>query len=178
MLHFSFVIAVVENNNIPLLSVDVAIFLVNHDKILVSYFVYVFICSCSVFALLFSLVILFRIHAFLDSEEKELGDSFPSTIENAIHSASAHIAIFSNRYAESSWCLAELVLMLQSSAKIIPLFYGVEPSDLRFVEKGKYAKAFTEYEQKKRYLEKLGEWKEALQSVSFITGYEINSNFM
>ncbi|GLJ33647.1 hypothetical protein SUGI_0676480 [Cryptomeria japonica] len=46
-----------------------------------------------------------RIRAFLDSEEKELGDSFPSTIETAIRSAVVHIAIFSKGYAESAWCL-------------------------------------------------------------------------
>ncbi|GLJ33626.1 hypothetical protein SUGI_0675960 [Cryptomeria japonica] len=115
-----------------------------------------------------------RIVAFLDSEEKELGNSFTSTIETAIRSAPVHIAIFSKRYAESPWCLAELVLMLQTKAKIIPLFYGVKPSDLRFVEKGEYARAFVEYEKKKRYTEKLSEWKEALQSVSFIAGEELN----
>ncbi|GLJ33692.1 hypothetical protein SUGI_0677190 [Cryptomeria japonica] len=52
------------------------------------------------------------IRAFLDSEEKEFGISFPYTIETAVHSASDHKAIFSKRYAESTWCLAELLLML------------------------------------------------------------------
>ncbi|GLJ33619.1 hypothetical protein SUGI_0675880 [Cryptomeria japonica] len=73
-----------------------------------------------------------RIVAFLDSEEKQLGNSSFSLL------TAVHIAIFSKRYAESPWCLAELVLMLQTKAKIIPLFYGVKPSDLRFVEKGDY----------------------------------------
>ncbi|GLJ30721.1 hypothetical protein SUGI_0608880 [Cryptomeria japonica] len=72
------------------------------------------------------------IQAFLDSEEKQLGDLFTSTIESAIKSASVHIAIFSKRYAESPWCLAEL--------------------------------------------EKLPEWKEALQSLSFVAGEKFNSD--
>ncbi|GLJ33646.1 hypothetical protein SUGI_0676470 [Cryptomeria japonica] len=63
-----------------------------------------------------------KIRAFLDSEEKELGDPFPSTIERAINSAAVHIAIFSKGYAESPWCLAELALMLRSKVKIIPVF--------------------------------------------------------
>ncbi|GLJ33402.1 hypothetical protein SUGI_0671950 [Cryptomeria japonica] len=112
------------------------------------------------------------IRAFLDSEEKELGTSFPSTIETAIHSASVHLAIFSKGYAHSPWCLTELVLMLQSRAKIIPLFYQVEPWELRHIEKGVYAGAFLKYEEKGRYTEKISEWKEALQSVSCTTGYE------
>lgn len=114
------------------------------------------------------------IRAFLDSQEKELGDSFPSTIETAIRSASVHVAIFSKGYADSAWCLAELVLMLESQAKIIPVFYGVKPCDLRHIEKGVYADAFVKYKEKGRYLEKLNEWKEALQSLSLIAGEEIN----
>ncbi|KAH9288602.1 hypothetical protein KI387_032719, partial [Taxus chinensis] len=116
------------------------------------------------------------IRAFLDSKEKELGDSFSSTIETAIRSAAVHIAIFSKNYAESPWCLVELVLMLQSKAKIVPVFYDVQPGELRHIEKGVYADAFTNYEKKSRYLQKLKEWKEALQSVSFLTGEEFNGD--
>ncbi|GLJ33322.1 hypothetical protein SUGI_0670360 [Cryptomeria japonica] len=115
------------------------------------------------------------IRAFLDSQEKELGNSFPSTIETAIRSAKVHIAIFSQRYAESPWCLAELVLMLESKAKIIPVFCEVEPWELRHIERGRYADAFINHEKKGRYLEKLKEWKEALQSLSFTAGEEYKS---
>ncbi|GLJ33335.1 hypothetical protein SUGI_0670650 [Cryptomeria japonica] len=110
------------------------------------------------------------IKAFLDSEEKEHGVSFISTIESAIRSASVHIAIFSPKYAESDWCLRELVLMSQSNAKIIPVFYQVEPWELRFIEKGVYAEAFRQYEEKGRYRDKLEEWKEALNQVSYTAG--------
>ncbi|GLJ33571.1 hypothetical protein SUGI_0675010 [Cryptomeria japonica] len=121
------------------------------------------------------------IRAFLDSQEKALGESFPSTIEAAIRSASVHIAIFSGKYAESDWCLRELVLMLQTKAKIIPVFYQVgslevKPSDLRHIENGVYADAFTKYEQKGRYLDKIKEWKEALQQVSYTAGHEFKNS--
>ncbi|GLJ08581.1 hypothetical protein SUGI_0091720, partial [Cryptomeria japonica] len=114
------------------------------------------------------------IRAFLDSQEKELGDSFPSTIETAIHSAKVNVAIFSKGYADSPWCLTELLLMLERQAKIIPVFYGVKPSDLRHIEKGVYSDAFIKYEEKGRYLEKLNEWKNALQCLSLIAGEEFN----
>ncbi|KAH9289011.1 hypothetical protein KI387_033128, partial [Taxus chinensis] len=110
--------------------------------------------------------------AFLDSQEIELGDFFPSTIQDSIRSTSIQIAIFSPNYAESAWCLAELVLMLQTDAMIIPVFYNVEPSQLRYIENGVYAKSFLRYQEKKRYLDKLEKWKEALHYVSFINGYE------
>ncbi|XP_059064173.1 disease resistance protein RPV1-like [Cryptomeria japonica] len=112
---------------------------------------------------------------FLDSQEIELGDSIPTTLENAICSALVHIAIFSRGYAKSAWCLAELVLMLQSGVNIIPVFYDVTPSDLRYIEKGVYAEAFAMYKEKGRYLNQLEEWKKVLHSVSLISGYECNT---
>ncbi|GLJ33300.1 hypothetical protein SUGI_0670000 [Cryptomeria japonica] len=119
------------------------------------------------------------IRAFLDSQELEFGDSVPSTIGNAIRSASVQIAIFSKMYAESPWCLDELDLMLKTSARIIPIFYHVEPSDLRYTEKGVYSDAFSTFVQKGRYLNKIEEWRKVLCSVSFISGYvltKFNSN--
>ncbi|KAH9288620.1 hypothetical protein KI387_032737, partial [Taxus chinensis] len=110
--------------------------------------------------------------AFLDSEEFELGDSIPSTLRDAICSSSVQIAIFSKRYAESAWCLAELVLMLETKAKFIPVFYEVEPWELRYIESGVYAKAFSENERKGRYLNDLETWKRALRTSSSFFGYE------
>ncbi|KAH9289079.1 hypothetical protein KI387_033196 [Taxus chinensis] len=113
------------------------------------------------------------LRVFLDSEELELGDFFPSVLQQAIAGASLHIAIFSEHYAQSTWCLAELALMLQTGTQIIPIFYKVQPVDLRHVVHGKgiYMKAFAEHKKKGRYsLEKLEEWKTALKKVSFYTG--------
>ncbi|GLJ36899.1 hypothetical protein SUGI_0745880 [Cryptomeria japonica] len=41
-----------------------------------------------------------HIKAFLGSKEKELGDSFPSTIEIVIRSSLVHIVVFSKKYVE------------------------------------------------------------------------------
>ncbi|GLJ33570.1 hypothetical protein SUGI_0675000 [Cryptomeria japonica] len=111
------------------------------------------------------------IQVFVDSQETTLGESFHSIIETAISSASVLIAIFSKKYAESTWCLAELVLMLQSKAKIIHVFYEVEPWELRHIEKGVYAEAFRKHESDKRHLDKIEKWKEALQQVSYTAGH-------
>ncbi|XP_057834368.2 TMV resistance protein N-like [Cryptomeria japonica] len=113
------------------------------------------------------------------SEELEYGDFLPTAIEAAIRGANLHIAIFSERYAESPWCLEELSLMVKSGVKIVPIFYYVEPSDLRYVAqgKGKYVAAFNKHEKKCRYKpEKLQEWKRALSDVSFYIGQIIKNN--
>ncbi|GLJ27851.1 hypothetical protein SUGI_0546610 [Cryptomeria japonica] len=103
----------------------------------------------------------------------------PSAINKAITSASLHIAIFSPNYAQSSWCLEELSYMLRTHTKIIPIFYYVKPSDLRWIVHGKggYAQAFSEHQKNGRFTwEKIEQWKWALHYVSFISGYEVNDN--
>ncbi|GLJ34162.1 hypothetical protein SUGI_0686790 [Cryptomeria japonica] len=67
--------------------------------------------------------------------------------------------------------------MLKTGTKIIPIFYYVDPSDLRWItqEKGIYADAFSQHEKKGRYTpEKLQEWMKALHDVSFLEGHKIN----
>ncbi|GLJ38484.1 hypothetical protein SUGI_0784180 [Cryptomeria japonica] len=94
-------------------------------------------------------------------------------------SASIHIAIFSQNYAKSPWCLTELEFMVKTCKTIIPIFYHVDTSDLRWVVEGKgaYADAFSEYEKKHRYaLDVLQQWKQALQQVSFCIGEIIKND--
>ncbi|GLJ15088.1 hypothetical protein SUGI_0246630 [Cryptomeria japonica] len=92
--------------------------------------------------------------------------------------ASLHLAIFSPTYAQSPWCLAELSFMLKTATPIIPIFYRVQPNDLRHLIHGKgiYAASFLEHEKKGRYsIHKLQEWKMALHEVSFYTGESIDN---
>ncbi|GLJ52807.1 hypothetical protein SUGI_1124920 [Cryptomeria japonica] len=120
-----------------------------------------------------------KVTAFLDSEELEYGDFFPRTLEAVVRGATLHIAIFSEGYAESPWCLEELSLMLKSGTKIIPIFYHLEPTDIRHVARGKgmYVAAFKKHEENGRYEpEKLKEWKDALYKVSFYIGQIVKSN--
>ncbi|KAH9304446.1 hypothetical protein KI387_008850, partial [Taxus chinensis] len=113
---------------------------------------------------------------FLDYQEIELGDSLPSSVKHAICSSLVHIAIFSETYADSPWCLAELTLMLKSKAKIIPVFYDVTPSHLRHMKEGGYVDSFVKYEEKGRYLTELQEWKASLKAASFISGCQFTKH--
>ncbi|GLJ10177.1 hypothetical protein SUGI_0123460 [Cryptomeria japonica] len=109
----------------------------------------------------------------------EAGYWIPPEAQHAIASATLRIAIFSPNYAPSPRCLAELFLMLKTGKSIIPIFYHVDPFDLRCIRqgKGKYAPAFAEHEKKGSYTpEKLDEWKSALYDISCLSGDQINSN--
>ncbi|GLJ48058.1 hypothetical protein SUGI_1014730 [Cryptomeria japonica] len=127
-----------------------------------------------------------ELRVFLDKDELKPGDFFPRALEEAMRSASLHIAIFSEHYAESPWCLAELAFMLETGTKFIPIFYHVDPATLRWAIKGKgrYAEALSKYEmksseqheKKRRYSsEQLQHWKWALHKASFFTGHIINN---
>eukprot|EP00253_Pinus_taeda_P001391 PITA_01391 len=131
-----------------------------------------------------------RLHGFkvfLDQYELQKGDRLTSQIEDAIRTASVHVAIFSAGYADSKWCLQELVQMLESGATIIPLFYDVKPAQLRRTREanGVYAKALRKLEKKKAYDSRTDEekprfnsatiesWRAALSRVADISGFEL-----
>ncbi|XP_057831185.2 disease resistance protein Roq1 isoform X3 [Cryptomeria japonica] len=112
---------------------------------------------------------------FLDSEELEMRDFLPGEIEEAMRSPSLHIAIFSQNYAQSPWCLAELSFIFKTGKQIVPIFYHVQPDDVRYA-KGVYADALSQHKNKGRYTsKKLEEWKNALNNVSYNAGYIINN---
>lgn len=135
------------------------------------------------------------LQVFLDKEEMEKGDFFTSQIAAAIRAASVHIAIFSPGYADSEWCLNELLLMLESMesgrSTIIPIFHRVNPADLRWTvgKDGVYAKALTLLEGKKTtdsltHQEKprydpdiIEKWRNALSEVSKIDGFDLEGAY-
>jgi len=88
---------------------------------------------------------------FLDQPEMQEGEGITPQINGAIRTASVNIAIFSPGFANSVWCLNELVLMLESQrarpgvSTIIPIFYRVNPCELRWTrgEDGVYARALS-----------------------------------
>ncbi|XP_059070550.1 disease resistance protein RPV1-like [Cryptomeria japonica] len=111
------------------------------------------------------------------SSRASVGDFLPAALEEAMRAASLHVAIFSPTYAQSPWCLAELSFILKTGKPIIPVFYGVQPTDLRWVDQGMYAQAFSKHQEKGRYSEqKIKEWSKALRKVSYYKGEVINNN--
>eukprot|EP00253_Pinus_taeda_P002613 PITA_02613 len=124
---------------------------------------------------------------FFDKEEMQKAQNISRQIIEAIGGASLHIAIFSPRYAESWWCLDELVLMAESGKAILPVFYKVDPSVVRHNDKaGAYADALRVLakkttpadpetgEEKPRYSsDTIQKWRIALSSVADLSGFEI-----
>jgi hypothetical protein len=61
---------------------------------------------------------------------------------------------------------------MEGKDTILPLFYGVDPSDVRH-QKNSFQVAFTRHEQNSRQSEeKVKEWRVALNKVAHISGWE------
>ncbi|KAG0622261.1 hypothetical protein M758_3G084900 [Ceratodon purpureus] len=108
---------------------------------------------------------------FLDARSLMNGNPALQSIDQALDMANVHVAVVSKRYAESKYCLTELVAMMRSGKPVIPVFYGVEPVDLRWVENGPFAEAFEKHKSRGRTETKMQEWRDALQALSEITGF-------
>jgi hypothetical protein len=113
----------------------------------------------------------------------QVGDTLTSQIQDAIKTASVHVAIFSPRYAESKWCLDELHLMVESGKPIIPVFYHVHPAELRRTQReGMYAEALRNLEKKRTYdsqprynSQTIENWRNALSLVANVSGFDLDT---
>ncbi|KAF8017188.1 hypothetical protein BT93_H2395 [Corymbia citriodora subsp. variegata] len=119
------------------------------------------------------------IRVYKDDKELPKGENFGPELLQAINQSKISIPIFSKGYASSKWCLKELVQMVQCQKtrgqKIMPIFYDVAPSEVRY-QIGGYGDAFLSHENKKQYDKKImHEWKAALTTVGELDGWDLQS---
>ena len=100
------------------------------------------------------------------------GDEISPTLRKAIKRAKLSVIVFSENYASSSWCLDELVQILECKEKkkqiVIPIFYRVDPSDVR-KQKGSYKITSKGFNVKKRKVDK---WRKALTKAANLSGWD------
>ncbi|XP_060673931.1 disease resistance-like protein DSC1 [Ziziphus jujuba] len=116
-----------------------------------------------------------QILTFMD-HELERGDEISPTLSRAIKESKISVIIFSENYASSTWCLDELVHILEYKKTrgqiVIPIFYGIDPSVVRKQE-GSYKVAFDSHEKSFRdRMEKVNQWKAALTEASNLCGLD------
>ncbi|XP_023763362.1 disease resistance protein RUN1 isoform X1 [Lactuca sativa] len=92
-----------------------------------------------------------NISTFLDEEEVETGEELKPELARAIKSSRASIVVLSKNYASSTWCLDELVMILEqrrvSDHIVLPVFYNVEPTHIR-KQKSTFGEALFEHKQR------------------------------
>ncbi|KFK33225.1 hypothetical protein AALP_AA6G346600 [Arabis alpina] len=86
----------------------------------------------------------------------------------AIRESRISIVVLSKNYASSSWCLNELVEILECKNIVMPIFYQVDPSDVR-KQTGDFGTAFKKSCKGKTEEEKQ-RWSQALIDVGNIAG--------
>ncbi|KAL5751566.1 hypothetical protein ACOSQ2_022073 [Xanthoceras sorbifolium] len=121
-----------------------------------------------------------QIETFIDNNELRRGDEISPSLSKAIQDSSLSIIVFSANYASSSWCLNELLEILESMKTrgqiVLPVFYHVTPSDIR-KQTGTYKKAFDEHEKRfKKTKDKVRNWRAALTQVANLSGWDLNQH--
>ncbi|XP_030513578.2 TMV resistance protein N-like [Rhodamnia argentea] len=112
------------------------------------------------------------IRTFMDSEELEKGQDLPPARKDAIEHSRMYIVVFSENYAESRWCMKELVQILEWKNKrkqrMLPIFYQMKPGEVRGQKQSyeealaKHAIDYGTYKVKK--------WREALTEAANVNG--------
>ncbi|XP_056166513.1 disease resistance protein L6-like [Syzygium oleosum] len=110
------------------------------------------------------------IRVFRDDEEIRKGEEIGGKLKRAIKSSSICIPIFSRHHAVSAWCLRELAYMVYRKAMILPVFFDVEPRDVKLKTK-LYQDALQMHE--KYGCEVVQRWKEALEKVAGMSGWDL-----
>ncbi|KAL7617631.1 hypothetical protein Lser_V15G03451 [Lactuca serriola] len=127
-----------------------------------------------------------NITTFLDDEEIETGEDLKPELESAIKASRASIIVLSENYATSTWCLDELVLILEqrmtSNHIVIPIFYHVEPTHVR-KQQSSFGNAMAKHKQtmdaetnankRSQWAQKIDRWNKALTEVSNLKGKDI-----
>lgn len=117
------------------------------------------------------------IHTFKDDGSLERGKSISPELVKAIEESRFAIVVFSKNYASSTWCLDELVKIMECMKElgltVMPIFYDVDPSHVT-EQSGSFAKSFATHEENlKDDLEKVLCWRDAFRQSGKIAGYDL-----
>ncbi|MED6144810.1 hypothetical protein PIB30_019054 [Stylosanthes scabra] len=115
------------------------------------------------------------ITTFIDDYNLRKGDLISDELLRSIQDSMFSVIVISPNYASSPWCLDELCKILECKSKlgqhIVPVFYGVDPSDVRN-QKGIFEEAFRKHERIfGEESDKVRCWREALTQVANYSGW-------
>ncbi|GJT14278.1 TMV resistance protein N-like protein [Tanacetum coccineum] len=114
------------------------------------------------------------IYTYKDDEKIQKGKRISDDLIKSIEDSKFYIIVFSKNYASSSWCLEELVKIMESHKMTghtaYPVFYDVEPTEVR-KQSGAVGEAFAKHENE----EAAEKWKGALREAADLAGWELKN---
>ncbi|CAI9303504.1 unnamed protein product [Lactuca saligna] len=104
------------------------------------------------------------------TKRKRISDELIGSIQDS----KFYIIVFSKNYASSSWCLDELVKIMEchktTQHNVYPVFYDVEPTEVR-KQSGAVGEAFAKHEK----AEAAEKWREAMKEAADLAGLELKN---
>lgn len=118
------------------------------------------------------------LYTFRDDEELERGKAIAPKLWKAIEESRYVIVVLSRNYANSSWCLDEIAKIVDcmkvTEQTVLPVFYDVDPSNVRKQTGDHFGKAFSKHEEEfKEEPEKVRRWRRALFEVGSLSGWHL-----
>ncbi|KAL4580669.1 hypothetical protein LXL04_016870 [Taraxacum kok-saghyz] len=114
------------------------------------------------------------IYTYKDDERITKGKMISDNLLESIEDSRFYIVVFSKNYASSSWCLKELVKIMEchNTKKHIayPVFLDVEPTEVRY-QTGAVGETFSKHVNK----EAAGKWRKALKDAADLAGWELKN---
>jgi hypothetical protein len=117
------------------------------------------------------------IKVFKDDNELKRGDQISTSLLQAIEDSQIAVIIFSKNYADSRWCLDELVKIMECHRTIgqivLPVFYDVDPSEVRH-QTGEFGNAFQNLLTRASMEEDASlKWRDALREAAALAGFVV-----
>jgi len=120
---------------------------------------------------------------FFDDGGLRRGEDITPALFKAIQNSMISIVVFSINYASSTFCLNELVKILECAKEegrsIYPIFYEVDPSQVRH-QTGIYAEALSKHEARFHSdadYEKAQTWRKALHEAANLSGWHFQHGY-
>ncbi|XP_057448374.1 disease resistance protein RPV1-like isoform X2 [Lotus japonicus] len=114
------------------------------------------------------------VRVFRDDDGLGRGDEIKASLLEAIDDSAASVIVLSEDYASSRWCLEELAKICDCGRLILPVFYRVDPSDVR-KQKGPFEGSFKSHAERFE-AEKVQLWRDAMAKVGGIAGWVCQEN--
>ncbi|KAG2390926.1 TMV resistance protein [Vigna angularis] len=118
------------------------------------------------------------INTFNDDRDMRIGKGLSLALCEAIEESNIFIVVFSENYASSTWCLDELVKIMERTHKnskqvVYPVFYHVHPSDIRKI-RNSFEKHMTGHETEiGKESQRIQAWRSALFEAASLPGMHI-----